>query len=214
MSDLDQAASRTHSTARDFRELVSEIVRRSLDAGQAVEIEGLGTFQASRRNGASGESSSGRYVFTPSRSAQVFIAYAAEDLTVVRKLCEELKIHGCSPWLDKDQLLPGQNWPRAIERAIDVADAFVACFSPRSVAKPGQFQCELRYALDCARRRPFEETFVIPVRLEECAVPRRLADHVQYVDLFPDWKAGIRRIVRAARKTTHRKSLLNLKPSE
>ena len=85
-------------------------------------------------------------------------------------------------------------------RAIDVSDAFVACFSPRSILKRGQFQSELRYALDCARKRPLQESveaaFVIPLRFEECAVPRRISDQVQYVDLFPHWDHGVRRIAR------------------
>jgi TIR domain len=80
-----------------------------------------------------------------------------------RRLCAALARAGCSPWLDKDKLLPGQNWPRA--------DALIASFSPRSIAKRRQFQSELSYALDCARRLPKEEPFVIP---------RNIAEQVQY----------------------------------
>jgi hypothetical protein len=146
----------------------------------------------------------------------VFIAYAAEDRAPARRLCEALKAEGCSPWLDKDKLLPGQNWPRAIERAIEVADAFVACFSPRSVFKRGQFQSELRYALDCARKRPMiaeagdDAPFVIPVRFEDCPVPRRISDQVQYVDLFPDWDKGIRHVARAIHKAALKRPALSL----
>jgi hypothetical protein len=74
----------------------------------------------------------------------------------------------------------------------------------RSIVKRGQFQSELRYALDCARRRPLDQTFLIPVRLEECAVPRHISNHVHYVDLFPDWHKGVRRIARALRKAVRR----------
>lgn len=104
-----------------------------------------------------------------------------------------------SPRLDKDKLLPGQNWPRAIDRAIEISHGFIAYFSPRSIAKRGQFQSELRYALDCARRLPLEEPFVIPVRLPRCEEPRHIAEQVQYVDLVPDWDWSVRRLVRAAR---------------
>ena len=100
------------------------------------------------------------------------------------------------------------------ERAIEVSDIFVACFSPRSVLKRGQFQSELRYALDCARKRPLSEpldaVFIIPVRLEECAVPRRISDQVQYVDLFPDWDKGIRRLVKAIHRSARARPLLAL----
>jgi hypothetical protein len=166
---------------------IFEIVRKSLEAGQAVEIEGLGRFRASAQG----------YRFDPETQPSVFIAYAVEDLPVVRRLSESLHAAGCSPWLDKDRLMPGQNWTRSLERAISDADAFVACFSPRSVAKRGQFQAELRHALECAQKRPLDEVFLLPVRLERCAIPRTIAGQVQYVDLFPDWERGVNRLIRS-----------------
>jgi hypothetical protein len=103
--------------------------------------------------------------------------------------------------MDKDKLIPGQNWPRAIRRAIEISDAFVACFSARSTCKRGPFQSELRWALQCAQRMPLEESFLIPVRLEACTVPRQIQERVQYVDLFPDWDAGVKKLVRAVKRT-------------
>ena len=166
------------------------IVRRALDRGQAVEIDGLGTFRPTP-NG---------YELIPPTQPQVFVAYVEEDLPLACRLRDGLAAAGCATWLDKDKLLPGQDWPRAMRRAVEISDAVVACFSPRSIAKRGQFQNELRWALDCAKLLPLESTFVIPVRFEACAVPRRIAEQVQYVDLFPDWNAGMKRIVRAVRK--------------
>jgi len=52
----------------------------------------------------------------------------------------------------------------------------------------------------------FDAVFLVPVRFEECPVPRRIAEQVQYVDLFPDWKRGVRQVVRAIRKATGEKS--------
>jgi hypothetical protein len=177
-----------------------QIMRQALESGHAVEIDGLGTFQRSPSG----------YEFVPQASPQVFIAYVEEDRELARRLCESLRNEGCSPWLDKERLSPGQNWPKAIERAIEVSDAFVACFSPRSVYKYGQFQCELRLALECARKRPLDATYLIPVRLEECAVPRRISDQLQYVDLFPDWRKGVRKIARAVRRAARSRPLLSL----
>jgi TIR domain len=167
-------------------ETVIEILRDSLQRGQSVEIEGLGTFRKA----------TGGYDFAPQTQPRVFVAYVLEDLVQARWLCEALRGQGCSPWLDKDELLPGQNWPRAIQRAIESCDVFLACFSTRAILKPGQFQSELRYALDCACHMPLDATFFIPIRLEACAIPGRLAQ-IQYVDLFPDWDRGIKRLARA-----------------
>jgi len=169
---------------------IFEIVRKSLEAGQEVEIEGLGRFRAS----------AGGYRFDPERQPTVFLAYALEDLGVVRKLSDALQAADCSPWLDKDRLMPGQRWTQSIERAISNADAFVACFSSRSVRKRGHFQSELRRALECARSRPAGDVLLLPVRLEPCRVPEGIAEQVQYVDLFPDWERGVKRLVRSIRK--------------
>jgi hypothetical protein len=168
-------------------EIVIDLLRRSLEGGETVEIEGLGTF----RKGAGG-----RYDFAPQTQPRVFVAYVVEDLARARRLCEALRAQGCSPWLDKDELLPGQNWPRAIQRAIEWSDVFLACFSTQAISKLGQFQSELRYAIDCTQRMPLDATFLIPVRLDACPVPGRLS-HIQYVDLFPDWDRGINRLARA-----------------
>lgn len=182
---------------------IFEILRRSLEAGQEVEIEGLGRFRATPQG----------YRFDPETQPTVFVAYAVEDLEIVRKVVESLRAAGCSPWLDKDRLMPGQNWTQSIERAIAESDAFVACFSPRSISKRGQFQSELRHALDCAQRRPLDDVFFLPVRLERCAVPQRIADQVQYVDLFPDWERGVKRLVRSIKKAARSRVATRLNPA-
>jgi hypothetical protein len=63
--------------------------------------------------------------------------------------------------------------------------------------KRGHFQSELRYALDLAARIPNERIFLVPVRLNECELPRKIGSRVQYVDLFPNWEQGIATLVEA-----------------
>jgi len=173
------------------KERILKIMRAALERGQTVEIDGLGIF---------GTAAGGDYEFTPQTKPRVFIAYVEEDLARARRLRDGIVASEGSPWMDKDKLLPGQNWPRAIRRAIEISDAFIACFSTHSIAKRGPFQSELRWALRWARRMPLDETFVIPVRFDRCCVPRQIQERSQYVDLFPDWDAGMKKIVRAIRK--------------
>jgi hypothetical protein len=169
---------------------VASLVKRCLADGVEVEIERIGKFHPR---------DDGRFDFTAERRPSVFLAYAAEDAARVGELYEALAQAGLDPWMDTKKLLAGQNWPRAIERAIERADCFVACFSKRAANKRGWFQCEMRYALDCARRRPAEEVFLVPVRLEECEVPAAIRRELQYVDLFPSLAKGARSLVRAIR---------------
>jgi hypothetical protein len=167
-------------------EQVAQLVRRCLEEGKNVEIDGLGRFQ---RDGA------GRYEFVAPLQPKVFLGYVEEDQALADRLFDSLEARGYAPWLDRRKLLPGQNWPRAIEDAIETSDYFVACFSRLSVRKKGSFQAEIRFALDCARRVPLDEAFLIPVRLDDCPVPSKIRREIQYIDLFPDWNRGLRRIV-------------------
>jgi len=168
---------------------LSRIVIHGLAAGQSVEIDGLGVFHPDSDAG---------FRFEPC-ARRVFIAYGKEDAALAERLCGDLETLGFAPWMDVRKLLPGQNWPRAIETAIETSDFFVACFSTRSVNRKGGFQAEIRYALDCARRVPLDEIFLVPLRLDACRVPRPIQREWQYIDLFPDWDAGVRRLAETMR---------------
>jgi TIR domain len=165
---------------------LTAVVVNGLATGKAVEIDGLGVFYPDAQSW---------FRFEPCTRPRVFIAYAKEDAALASRLYEQMDALGFQPWMDVHKLLPGQNWPRAIESAIDVSDFFVACFSRTSATKRGGFQAEIRYALDCARRAPLEEIFMVPVRLDDCRVPRVIQREMQYVDLFPDWESGVARLV-------------------
>jgi hypothetical protein len=168
-----------------LQEIVGNAVRQCLSDGADVELDGLGVF---RRTGNSVR-------FIPASGPRIFIAYAVEDYKLAARLYSDLLASGFNPWLDRKKLLPGQDWRRCIERAIDTCDFFIPCFSPRSVHKRGQFPYEVRYALRTAERMPLDDVFMLPVRFGECAVPSRIAWQVQYCDLLPDWDNGVARLV-------------------
>lgn len=166
-------------------EELAGLICRSLEWSPAVEIDGLGVFA---RN------ANGRISLRKANRPRVFIAYAVEDVRTAERLYNCLEMRGFAPWLDRRKLLPGQDWPQRIQDAIENADFFIACFSAHSVHKRGGFQVEVRHALECAREIPLDEVFLIPVRLDDCQVPALIQRQIQYVDLFPDWNAGLDRI--------------------
>ncbi len=131
---------------------------------------------------------------------RVFIAYVMEDALLAGLLCSQLEQAGFDPWMDQRKLRPGENWLRAIDSAIEDSRFFIACLSSRSVDKRSRFQAELRYALDCAALMPPDDIYFIPVRFDHCRVPFTIARAIQYVDLFPDWERGFRRILKMARE--------------
>lgn len=172
---------------------IAKLLREVLEHGGSVDIDGLGTISPGGRHG---------FRFVAQSRPRVFIAYVEEDLLFARRLYHAFEQSGFRPWLDKERLLPGQNWPRAIETAIQTSDFFVACFSRRATSKRGSFHSELRYALFCAAKVPLDEIFLIPLRLDECVVPARISRQTQYLDLFPDWNARLARLI-AMMKAQH-----------
>jgi hypothetical protein len=114
---------------------------------------------------------------------KIFLSYASEDFPHVKPFYEKLKEHGLQPWLDREDLLPGVDWDREIVQQIKQSNFVLFCVSNRSRTKRGYIQKELRTALDAFQEIPSGQTFLIPVRLEECAVPEGLSKY-QHADIF------------------------------
>ncbi|GCA92694.1 SUMF1/EgtB/PvdO family nonheme iron enzyme [Microcystis aeruginosa] len=102
---------------------------------------------------------------------QIFLAHASEDKPAVLALHERLKQAGYKPWLDKKDLIPGQNWRSVIPKAIADSQLFIACLSQRSIAKQGFVQREFKMALNQYADRPPNSIYLIPLRLDECEIP-------------------------------------------
>jgi hypothetical protein len=116
---------------------------------------------------------------------KIFLSYASPDRAQAQKIYELLRNHGADPWLDTENLLPGQDWKLEIQKALDDADVIVLCLSKDSVSREGYVQKEMRLALDRGLEMPEGEIFLVPARLEECDLPHRLRDY-QWVDLFTE----------------------------
>lgn len=185
-------------SGRASLESIAQVLLDALASGAKVDIDGLGSFLPDDK---------GNIRFVDRSLPKVFIAYVHEDGEAAEKIFTELAAAGFDPWLDRRKLMPGQNWPRSVEDAINYSDFVIACFSEKSVSKKGGFQSEIRYALDCATRMPLDSIFLIPIRFDNCRVPVRIQKEVQYVDLFPEWDSGIRRITNIMGKEVRRRRL-------
>lgn len=120
------------------------------------------------------------------RKLRVFLCHASQDKPVVRDLYRRLLAEDwVDPWLDEERLLPGQDWNLEIEKAVETSDAVVVCVSSTSVDKEGYVQKELRQVLDIALEKLYGAIFVIPVKLDNCELPRQLRDR-QALDYFPE----------------------------
>ena len=120
------------------------------------------------------------------RPLRVFLCHSSNDKPAVRELYQRLSAEGwMDVWLDEEKLYPGQDWDLEIEKAVEATDVVIVCLSSNSVSKEGYVQRELRFVLRIADYKPEGAIFVVPVRLNDCPMPRRLAMW-QYTDLFPD----------------------------
>lgn len=121
---------------------------------------------------------------TNKRSLKVFLCHAHADREAVYDLYKRLKREGVDAWLDKEELLPGQDWEHEIRKAVREADAIVVCLS-KQFDQAGFRQKEVRLALDTAMEQPEGEIFIIPARLEECDNLESLRKW-HWVDLFEE----------------------------
>jgi hypothetical protein len=128
------------------------------------------------------------------RPLKVFLCHASQDKPKVRELYRTLRRRGIQPWLDAEDLIPGQNWEVEIPKALHFSDAIIICLSPNSVDKEGYVQKEIKFALDKALEMPEGRIFLIPAKLEECDLPFRLKQY-QAVNLYE--KEGYVRLMKA-----------------
>lgn len=126
-----------------------------------------------------------------SRPLRVYLSCSSHDIAAAREYYQKLRVAGwIQPWLEEEDLLPGQDSRLEIEKAVRAADAVLVFLSSRSVSQEGNLQRELRLALDVADEKPEGAVFVIPIRLDDCSLPQRLRTW-KPEDAFPadrrDW---------------------------
>lgn len=118
---------------------------------------------------------------------KIFISYSRQDTEYVSKLAEGLRKQGFDIWFDKN-IKSGSDWDDTIEEQLKLADAIVLVLSKTSVASDN-VKDEMSYAMEL-------QTTIIPIKIEECSVPMRLArkQHIDFTRLGQD--AGFEKLVR------------------
>jgi TIR domain len=137
-----------------------------------------------------------RLLATTGQRIRIFLCHSSFDKPRVRQIYLRLSADGCEPWLDEQNLLPGQLWEIEIAKAIKASHVVLVCLSKSVVGHAGIFNKEVKSALDVADTLPENDIFIIPARLDECDVPDRLRQW-HWVNLFE--LDGYRRLLRALR---------------
>lgn len=126
--------------------------------------------------------------------AKIFLSYAREDESAAKEIYTRLKKEGFSPWMDKEDLLPGQNWDNEISQALKSSQFIIILFSTTSTTKRGYIQREFKLAIDLLDEIPDDQIFILPVRLDDCLIPEKYTS-IQYCDLFEE--NGIEKILKS-----------------
>jgi len=105
----------------------------------------------------------------------IFISYASEDYNTATKLYDDLKVRGYNPWLDKENLLPGQLWDNEIKGALRKSVIIILLLSKVSVSKRGYVQREYKLALDYSEEKLDSDIYIIPCKIDDCDVPEKLS---------------------------------------
>ena len=119
------------------------------------------------------------------RRLKVFLCHASQDKPAVRELYKQLAAEKwIDPWLDEENLLPGQDFDLEIYKAARDSDSIIICLSKLSVAKEGYVNKEIRRALDAADEKPEGAIYIIPLRLDDCTPSFKRLKQLHYADYF------------------------------
>ena len=77
---------------------------------------------------------------------QVFISHSDTDSPLAARVSKALRKAGLPVWDPQVHILPGDNWPAEVGRALEESDAMVVLLTPNSVRSP-QVRAEISYAL-------------------------------------------------------------------
>ena len=126
----------------------------------------------------------------------VFLCHAEEDKPFVRNLRQRLLDDGILTWLDEKDLLPGDDpWKQRINEAIETSDFVLVFLSSTSLNKTGQFQRELRYALEQRNLRPEGTRYIIPLVIDQCDPPGSLREIQWLRAQTTDWYERLNRAI-------------------
>ena len=116
-----------------------------------------------------------------------FFSYSREDSEFVLRVAGDLKAAGANVWLDQMDIVPGQRWDDAVERALADCPRMLVVLSPAAVHSTNVMD-EVSFALE-------EGKTVIPILYRDCGIPFRLR-RVQYIDLRFEYSHGLAELLK------------------
>jgi len=117
-------------------------------------------------------------------SGHYFVSYSRRDQEFALRLAVDLRAAGAAIWMDQVDIRPSDRWDRTIEAAVRDCAGLVLVLSPNSAASDNVLD-EVAVALEAGKP-------VIPVLIETCQIPLRLA-RVHQIDARDDYAGAVAR---------------------
>ena len=114
---------------------------------------------------------------------RIFLIYAREDLQRAKGISRFLSRKGFLPWLDVNEVKPGQVWQKTVKIALEQSSIALILVSP-NLAKEGFVHEEIKTAYKTLNDIGIDRSPIIPLRLtESTVVPDELAN-IQWINYF------------------------------
>jgi len=130
-----------------------------------------------------------------SSKEKTVISYATEDYKIAKRLYDDLKNAGTEPWLDLEDLLPGQDWKTTISQVIRNCRYCLLLISEHSVSKQGYIQKEQKIVLELLAEFPLNEIYIIPAKIDNTEPIDERLKNIHPADLS-DYEKGLKQIIK------------------
>jgi hypothetical protein len=117
-------------------------------------------------------------------SGHFFLSYSRRDQEFALRLAIDLRAAGAAIWMDQVDIRPSDRWDRTVEAAVRDCAGLVVVLSPNSAASDNVLD-EVAVAFEAGKP-------VIPVLIETCQIPLRLA-RVHQIDARNDYAGAVAR---------------------
>lgn len=135
---------------------------------------------------------------------QAFFSHVKEDKQQVTEIARAFELNGVSTWVDKDKLIPGQDFHEEIRKAIQSGSFYIDVYSKNRQERERTYaNRELIIAIDELQQRGNKAGWYIAITLEECEVPDRdiganaRLSNFQRAHLHTDWEGELHKLLRA-----------------
>ena len=68
------------------------------------------------------------------QAAEYFFSYSRQDSSFVLRLANELRAEGASVWVDQLDIIGGERWDEAVEKALQSCPRMLLVLSPAAIA--------------------------------------------------------------------------------